>query len=60
MADVLLLADLSRWPIIYSVETDGTTYEILAFVGDDESDGWANRQTLRERYNWTNDCAYLQ
>jgi hypothetical protein len=42
IVDVLLLADLSRWPIIiYSADTDGSAHEILAFIGDDESNGWA-------------------
>jgi hypothetical protein len=41
IADVLLLADLSRWPIIYLADTDGTAHEKLAFIGDDESNGWA-------------------
>jgi hypothetical protein len=41
IADVLLLADLSRWPIIYLADTDGSAHEILAFIGDDESNGRA-------------------
>ncbi len=41
IADVLLLADLSRWPIIYSADKDGSAHEVLTFIGDDESNGWA-------------------
>ena len=46
MAEVLLLADLSRWPIVYSLlstDTDNSAHELLAFVGDDESDRWAKQ-----------------
>jgi hypothetical protein len=41
IADVLLLADLSLWPIVYSAYTGGSTDEILTFIGDDKSNGWA-------------------
>jgi len=41
IADVLLLADLSRWPISYSADKDGSAHEVLTFIGDDESNGWA-------------------
>jgi hypothetical protein len=41
IVDVLLLADLSRWPIIYLADTDRSAHEIRAFIGDDESNGWA-------------------
>jgi len=41
IVDVLLLADLSRWPIIYSADTDGSAHEILTFIGNDESNWWA-------------------
>jgi hypothetical protein len=42
IVDVLLLADLRRWPIIYSAtNTNGSAHEILAFIGDDEPNRWA-------------------
>ena len=46
MAEVLLLADLSRWPIVYnllSTNTDDSAHGLLAFIGDDESDRWAKQ-----------------